>query len=218
MPKFRDLTGKTFGRLTVINCDGKNRHNQFLWTCRCACGVEKSICGTHLVTGGIQSCGCYRKEVATVTGHTHGIENTKKGKNKNRVSAEQNFWTVLYNGYKTDSKKRGYEWSLSKDDFIFIAKQNCHYCGALPSINYRARTAYLIRCKHQQVEPDLAFADSKIGYANGLDRQHNLLGYIKPNLVPCCNICNIAKSNLSLDEWYNWIKRITEFQLEVKIG
>lgn len=56
-----DLTGRTFGRLTVLGPHGKIGR-RFWWECRCTCGVTKSICGDNLKSGRTNSCGCLRKE------------------------------------------------------------------------------------------------------------------------------------------------------------
>lgn len=42
MSKKIDLTGKVFGRLTVIKEAGRN-NSSLLWLCRCECGVEKKL-------------------------------------------------------------------------------------------------------------------------------------------------------------------------------
>lgn len=61
-----DLAGKRFGRLTVIERDYEyqkalNSKNIY-WKCKCDCGNEKSIKGSHLSEGMIRSCGCLRDE------------------------------------------------------------------------------------------------------------------------------------------------------------
>lgn len=59
----KDLSGMTFGRLSVIELDKK--HNGYSrWWCKCECGKKKSIQGTQLINGSIVSCGCYRIEQA----------------------------------------------------------------------------------------------------------------------------------------------------------
>lgn len=40
---------------------------------------------------------------------------------------------------------------------------------------------------------------------NGIDRVDNGKGYVVDNLVPCCAICNKAKSTMSLHQFYHWI-------------
>jgi hypothetical protein len=58
--KILDLTGRRFGRLTVIEFDGTKIHHRAYWKCRCECGQVKSICGHDLTTGYTKSCGCLR--------------------------------------------------------------------------------------------------------------------------------------------------------------
>ncbi len=59
-----DLTGKTFGRLEVLNRHG-HIGNEVTWLCKCACGNETVVAGKHLREGRIVSCGCYRREHAS---------------------------------------------------------------------------------------------------------------------------------------------------------
>lgn len=55
-----DLTGKEFGRLTVIK---RSERGGRYWDCLCSCGETRSIVSYGLVSGGTKSCGCLRKEV-----------------------------------------------------------------------------------------------------------------------------------------------------------
>lgn len=38
MPKAIDLTGQTFGKLTVLRQDGKKPNGEYVWLCQCECG------------------------------------------------------------------------------------------------------------------------------------------------------------------------------------
>ena len=60
-PFRRDLSGKTFGRLTAICRVRKEGICHLFWSCRCSCGVEKDVLQTHLLQGFVLSCGCGRK-------------------------------------------------------------------------------------------------------------------------------------------------------------
>ena len=57
-----DLTGKKFGKLTVLKRDGKTKNDNALWLCRCDCGNEVTARGTSLRRGEIVSCGCSKNE------------------------------------------------------------------------------------------------------------------------------------------------------------
>ena len=58
-----DLTGKKFGRWTVIERNGREKRGDCLWKCRCDCGKIKNVRGGSLTTGNSKSCGCLAKEL-----------------------------------------------------------------------------------------------------------------------------------------------------------
>lgn len=66
------LTGKTFGRLTVIRKSevrlGKD--GRVAWDCLCECGNETIVTTSELTSGGTKSCGCAKS--AIVAGNTYG--------------------------------------------------------------------------------------------------------------------------------------------------
>lgn len=70
-----DLTGQTFGRLTVIEESGRSSNGSVLWLCRCSCGKMKTATASHLLGGYIQSCGCLNKQRAA----ENCISRTKHG-------------------------------------------------------------------------------------------------------------------------------------------
>jgi len=98
---------------------------------------------------------------------------------------------VVYYNYK----RRGYKNDF--ESFKEITQQNCKYCGIGPSIVSKG-------CRDKRVK----FV-SRIGIYkyNSIDRVDNDKGYIKGNMVPCCDICNKAKRNLPLETFLAWIER-----------
>lgn len=56
MPPLKDLTGKRFGKLLVIE-RAENINGRVAWTCLCDCGREHVVRTGDLTTGHIQSCG-----------------------------------------------------------------------------------------------------------------------------------------------------------------
>ena len=54
----KDLTGQTFGKLTVLGDFGDRKDNAILWKCKCACGAIIYVKGISLKTGHTTSCGC----------------------------------------------------------------------------------------------------------------------------------------------------------------
>lgn len=58
-----DLTGKVYGRLTVLGDVGKrSKAKGILWQCMCECGTIAFVKGSHLKSGAIRSCGCLNRE------------------------------------------------------------------------------------------------------------------------------------------------------------
>lgn len=57
MGKIKDLTGQTFGQLTVLKDTGERKNRQVVWLCKCSCGKETKVVGQALRTGHTTSCG-----------------------------------------------------------------------------------------------------------------------------------------------------------------
>ena len=54
----QDLSGKKFGRLTVIEESKRDKHNHVQWKCLCECGKTKNVKTGDLLEGRVKSCGC----------------------------------------------------------------------------------------------------------------------------------------------------------------
>jgi len=59
---FIDLTGKKFGRLTVIKRVGTSEYGQPMWECQCDCGNTTETASQSLRNGVTKSCGCFARE------------------------------------------------------------------------------------------------------------------------------------------------------------
>ena len=77
MAKYNDLTGKTFGRLTVIDRVANDKQGNARWNCLCSCGTHKIVRGRTLITGKTLSCGCLLSEASskrmTALATKHGL-------------------------------------------------------------------------------------------------------------------------------------------------
>lgn len=49
---------------------------------------------------------------------------------------------------------------------------------------------------------------------SGIDRLDNEVGYTFKNSVPCCRVCNVAKNNLTHEEWIDKIRKWSEYARE----
>ena len=68
----KDLTGRQFGRLTVLFWLGRNIHGHNLWLCACKCGKSCRPTAGDLLNGDSTSCGCRRTESVSLACSTHG--------------------------------------------------------------------------------------------------------------------------------------------------
>lgn len=73
----KDLTGREFGRLKVIERQGSNKKRHALWLCACQCGNSKVISSQDLLSGNTNSCGCFRKEKNRDLNQTHKMTGTR---------------------------------------------------------------------------------------------------------------------------------------------
>lgn len=59
LKQLNDLTGKTFGQLTVLRYAGSKRKRS-QWLCKCTCGKEVVVTQMELIHGDTLSCGCLK--------------------------------------------------------------------------------------------------------------------------------------------------------------
>lgn len=85
MRKLIDLTGKTFGRLVVIE-RAANRGKEPGWLCQCVCGNQRIVRSSSLKSGMTTSCVCYRKELLTKRNLKHSHSH------RGRLTPEYRSW------------------------------------------------------------------------------------------------------------------------------
>ena len=96
MGRLIDLTGRTFGRWTVLGLRPiRSRSGEALWDCRCIDGVVRSVPGSCLRNGTSVSCGCFRKESRTTHGH---------GGNGNFTAAYQSWKSMLQRCFNSNNR------------------------------------------------------------------------------------------------------------------
>ena len=59
-----DLTGQSFGRLTVSSRAPNTFSGHVRWNCRCACGNMAMVCSDNLRSSNTRSCGCLHREIS----------------------------------------------------------------------------------------------------------------------------------------------------------
>ena len=108
-----DLTGQTFGRLTVLSqvddyINPKTGKHSAQWNCLCSCGNTKIIRGSSLKNGNTMSCGCLQRET---------ISKAKKKENIFDLDSEE---------YAIGYTSKGEPFWFDKEDYNLV-KQYCWY-------------------------------------------------------------------------------------------
>lgn len=183
----KDLTGKRFGRLVVVarafSNKKTNRQRLFFWLCKCDCGKEKIAQGYYLKSGTTNSCGCATSELKKIA---------------IRKPIGEAAFNRLLASYKYGAEKRNYTFDLTKEEFKTLVQQQCYYCKSEPSnlFKFGGKTT----SKEWKKLNEFKY--------NGIDRIDNKIGYFKENCVPCCIVCNHAKSDSSQSEFLAWVERV----------
>lgn len=114
---------------------------------------------------------------------------------RNSIKPGESAANFLFARYKQAAKEHNREFTLTKEKFLILTQQNCYYCGIEP----------------QQVNRTA----SNNGYFvyNGIDRIDSSIGYTISNVVSCCKNCNIAKNNMTQNEFFSWAKRLNNHQI-----
>jgi hypothetical protein len=123
----KDLTGKRFGKWTVVEKIKKETERQksmagAVYSCRCDCGTEGVLWRVSLVNGSSKSCGCSQVKPTEVTASNS-----------------------LYSSYADGAKKRNLCFDLSKEAFKCLIKSNCKYCNAEPLSVFTAKNTKRIK-------------------------------------------------------------------------
>lgn len=81
----KDISGKSYGRLSVRSHVGINKSGNHLWRCSCECGRVVDVTYANLTSGHTMSCGCLQKERTSEAKKTHGLYWSADGK-RSRLS------------------------------------------------------------------------------------------------------------------------------------
>lgn len=115
MGRYIDLTGKQFGRWTVIE-RAENRifggKPAAFWKCKCTCGTIRDVNGRALKDGTSVSCGCFQKEQVRASSQAR--------RRKNHFSVSGDTVTVSMRGGVMLCDKE--DWDKFSEYYWFIAK------------------------------------------------------------------------------------------------
>lgn len=122
-PGWEDLTGKKYGRLTLLSYEFGNfgawhTKEKWYWKCRCDCGniCYKTANSLHF-HGQIECVQCARRHA----------------KEKRTLPDQKALWNRKYGMARKGAIARNYVFELSPEQYKELCLQPCYYCGAPPS-------------------------------------------------------------------------------------
>ncbi len=124
MGKFKDLTGKKFGRLYVQSIKGKTRDNKrYIYHCVCDCGNECDVLGELLSSGKTKSCGCLRKETASRISRKYNIYDLSGSYG---IGYTTNTNEKFYFDLGDYDKIKNYAWHKNKSGYLVYLQNDGH--------------------------------------------------------------------------------------------
>ena len=175
------IINNSFTILEEIYKEYPNKH-YWMYRCKCNCG-EIFECRQSVVDKriGCKSCTASKSGVRRSIQEHDGIE-------------QHGIKLRKYREYKKGADKRNLSFDLSFEQFLELSSGTCVYCGQKPHV----------------YPGDLGYMQQNVEYweRNGIDRVDSNQGYHWDNCVPCCEKCNYAKHEMSLDDFKNWIVKI----------
>lgn len=106
---------------------------------------------------------------------------------------------LVFQQMKQNARNRNIPFNITASDVEVFMFRPCSYCGAGLSCSKRipvTRNGRLI-----------AYRKETIGY-NSIDRVDNNREYKRDNITSACKICQTAKNDLTLTEFFELIKRL----------
>lgn len=161
-----DLTGRKFGKLTVIEFVGRNEQSTPLWRCLCDCGKEKVTHGCRLKNGSCLSCGCLKgRNKKNGTGIRNGNSSSRlckewyqmifRTRNKTWSGAKRYYergitvcqeWKNSYEAFEKWALSNGYADNLSLDRIDNdkgYSPDNCRWADSITQNRNKWNSLYL---------------------------------------------------------------------------
>ena len=165
-----DLSGRKFGKLSVLNFSHSDKYKNKRWECLCECGNKTFVTTSLLNKGHSKSCGKCRK-----------------GKDVYNYSGYKDITGTKWNSIKGNAESRSREFSITKEYVWEVLERQNHLCNLtkLP-ISFLDKTASVDRI------------DSSIGYILGnIQIVHKDINRIKSDLDQSyfIKLCKLVSKN-----------------------
>ena len=241
MLRVKDMLGKRYGKLVVVERAGTSSGHRALWLCQCDCGGTKITSGRSLRRGAVKSCGCLKRSNRIQTlideeGNRYGRLMVVARVAPPRKGLRSACWlcrcdcggekvvagTQLRRGRTRSCGCLRREGIREPGEASFsVLWEAMHRRAKSGGLEWRlsqeqVRSLTGQACVYCGLEPSMVSGAGLglNGYYiyNGLDRVDSSLGYIPENVVSCCKDCNLAKRANSRDYFEAWLDRVARYR------
>jgi len=128
MGRLKDISGKTYGYITVINRVSdrvyENGRRKVFWNCLCKCGNTKVIAGDNLKQGQTKSCGCSLYELKETLVKKYPSEYNSYRAMRDRVRSDERYlikgitceWTTFDDFLSDMGEKPDSSYTIDRED------------------------------------------------------------------------------------------------------
>lgn len=121
--------------------------------------------------------------------HIHAVQTGQEDSPHIKWDIWKNTKGCSFGDYLYRAVKKGLPFHMSKEAFETLRSQPCHYC-------HRPYTSQ---------------------HKNGVDRVNNEQGYVEGNCVSCCGECNQMKGDMSIEDFVNTCRRVSEHYPNIQL-
>ena len=118
MPKFIDITGNRYGKLTVLERYGYADNKKITWLCKCDCGKTSIVIGSNLTSGRTRSCGCMSGIKFDSSGIKRYMVNTYDLQSKEYGIGKTSSGVEFYFDKEDYDKIKDINWYMSSSGYI----------------------------------------------------------------------------------------------------
>lgn len=191
LPKYNsvDLTGKTFGKLTVIRrSEAITKTRGILWYCKCECGRETEIPTNGLTSGNNKTC-------------RNPVHRTSERVGELPLSH--------YNAIKQNAIKRNLSFTVTPDELwkLFLDQDRKCALSGVPLCFTKGQDAKITRA---ETTASLDRIDNKKGYdIDNVRWTHKDVNRIKwkcsdEEFLEWCRLCIVHKNKNRIPDWDEW--------------
>lgn len=184
--QINNTIGRRYGHSVVLSFTGKmfselSGKRSSIYLLRCDCGNTFEMYLKNLTD--VSNCGC-------ITQYKRRKSRQKRG---SYLPYGETSFNSLYIHYRGRAKYMKQIFTLNKEEFKKLTSGDCTYCGIPP---------------HKKEKDSKIQEKDGVYIYNGIDRVDSSIGYIISNCVSCCEICNKAKRDLSVNDFMTWVLRL----------